>query len=259
MFEELYAPLPDKAAYLERIGMKDEALPLNAETLHRLMYAHLTHVPFENLDVFEKHITPDLAVEALFDKIVTRRRGGYCFEQNGLFCALLEALGFTCYPVIGRVIRGPGYIPNPSHRGTVVTLPEGKYYCDVGFGGEASAYPLALSGEKSPDGFYIGYEGPNCVIYHEKKDGGEERTIMFSENPAYAVDFIPQNFHMAQWEGSLFRMMPVLNIRTEDGACAIMGQDLRIHKNGVLTEKKLETHEEFLAALREYFGIVLEA
>lgn len=259
MFEELYAPLPDRAAYLERIGLKDEAMPLNAETLHRLMYAHLTQVPFENLEVFEQHKTPDLAVEALFDKIVRRHRGGYCFEQNGLFCALLEALGFSCYPVIGRVIRGPGYIPNPSHRGTVVTLPEGKYYCDVGFGGSASAYPVPLSGEKTPDGFYIVYEGPNCVICRDAADGETERTIMFSENPAYAVDFIPQNFHMAQWEESLFRMMPVLNIRTENGACAIMGDMLRVHENGVLTETKLETREAFLEALKTHFGIVLDA
>ena len=83
MYEELYAPLPDRAAYLERIGLRDEPMPLNAETLHKLMYAHLTHVPFENLDVLEKHMTPDLGIEALFDKIVVRRRGGYCFELGG--------------------------------------------------------------------------------------------------------------------------------------------------------------------------------
>ena len=79
MFEEYYAPLPDRDAYLERIGLKGETLPPTAETLHRLISAHLATVPFENLDVYEKGLCPDLRVQGLFDKLVTYRRGGSCF------------------------------------------------------------------------------------------------------------------------------------------------------------------------------------
>ena len=124
MYEEMYIPLPDQEAYLERIGLaRDEDLPATKETLHKLILAHLTHVPFENLDVYEKNLCPDLTVQGLFDKIVTNRRGGYCFEMNGIFYTLLQAVGYTCYPVIGRVLRGRTYNPNPTHRGSLVELP----------------------------------------------------------------------------------------------------------------------------------------
>ena len=258
MYKEMYAPLPDRAAYLERIGLKDEPMPVNAETLHKLVYAHLTHVPFENLDVFEKRITPNLGIEALFDKIVVRRRGGYCFEQNGLFAALMTALGYTVYPVVVRILR-PGMITTPAHRGTVVVLPEGEYYVDVGFGGPASTYPVPLNGEKTPDGFYIVREDHNCVVCHEEAEGEDSRIFMFAAYPAFPVDFVPLNFHMAQWEESRFRLARVLNIRTEDGSCALTDDVLRIHKNGEVTEIKLETRTELLEAMKTYFGVVLDA
>ena len=257
MFEEYYAPLPDKAAYLRRIGLVNKQYPLCAETLHTLIRAHLTHVPFENLDVCEKHICPDLAIEALFDKIVTRRRGGYCFEMNGLFYTLLQAMGFDCYPVIGRIIAGRDGIPAPCHRGTIVCVPEGKFYCDVGFGGAASSYPLNLDGTESPDGYRVQMEGRDNVVIH-RTDAGEERTMLFADAAAYPVDFLPLNYYMAAWEGSIFPKMPMINLTTENGSKAIFGDTLRLHQDGVLTETKLKTREEFLAALKAHFGLEID-
>lgn len=258
MYEELYAPLPDKEAYLERIGLLGAALPHTAETLHKLIYANLTHIPFENLEVYEDNACPNLSIEGLFNKIIVRRRGGYCFELNGLFCALLEALGFTCYQVIGRVLHGRTFIPNPTHRGTVVELPEGRYYCDVGFGGAASFYPVPMKGEETPDGYYISVEGRNLVV-NRRLENGYERALMFADYPAYAVDFVPLNFHIAMAPDSYFRIKPMVNLTTETGNIAIDGNIFRRRHNGACTEQVMETREDFLAVLKAHFGIVLDA
>ena len=83
-FEKLYAPIPDTDAYLSRIGFDGKAEP-TFDCLKKLMSCHLAAVPFENLDVYHGGIEPSLETDAMFEKIVTNRRGGYCFELNGLF------------------------------------------------------------------------------------------------------------------------------------------------------------------------------
>ena len=255
MFEEYYAPLPDREAYLDRIGLGGETLPPTAETLHRLIVAQLTHVPFENLDVYERGLCPELGVQALFDKIVTSRRGGYCFELNGLFQKLLESLGFSCYSVIVRIMRG-NEAPYPAHRGIVAVLPEGKAYCDVGFGGPASLWPVPLGGEATPDGFRAETDGDSVYI-RSPGEGADARTLLFTDMPALPVDFLPMNIHMARGDGSYFRMKAMANLRTADGSVSIDGDVLRIRSEGSLTERTLENRADYYAALRENFGIDL--
>lgn len=255
MFEEYYGPLPDRDAYLERIGLRGEALPPTAETLHRLVSAHIASVPFENLDVYERGLCPDLSIQGLFDKIVVRRRGGYCFELNGLFQKLLEALGYSCYSVVMRGLR-EGSIAYPAHRGLVVSLPEGKAYCDVGFGGAVPFWPAYLDGTPTPDGFRVEKCGDELYILAPGPDGGV-RTQMFVDVPAYPVDFIPLNIHMSQWPESYFRMKHMASLRTENGGVSIDGDLLRIRSGGQTEERKLRSRAELYDALREHFGIEL--
>ena len=253
MFEEYYAPLPDRDAYLARIGLAGEELPPTAETLHRLVSAHLASIPFENLDVYEKALCPDLRVQALFDKLVTRRRGGYCFELNGLFQKLLEALGYDCYSIVMRGVRG-GEVAYPAHRGIVVELPEGRAYCDVGFGGAVSFYPAYLDGRPTPDGFFLEKRGGEYWVMAPGKDGVAP-TQTFRDAPARPTDFIPLNVHMSQWPESWFRMRPMASLRRETGSVSLDGDTLRIRRNGEVTEKKLLARADYFAALREHFGI----
>ncbi len=255
MFEEYYAPLPDKDAYLERIGLKGETLPPTAETLHRLISAHLAAVPFENLDVYEKGLCPDLRVQGLFDKLVTYRRGGYCFELNGLFQKLLEALGYRCCSVVMRGVRGDS-IAYPAHRGLVVELPEGRAYCDVGFGGAVPFWPAYLDGRPTPDGFSIEKSGDEYFVRAPGKDGSA-RVQQFWDIPAYAVDFVPLNIHMSQWPESYFRIKRMASLRTQTGGVSIDGDTLRIRRDGQVEERKLASRAELYAALREHFGIEL--
>ncbi len=98
MFEALYLPVPEADLYLRRMRY-DGPVRTERDVLDLLIRAHLQSVPFENIDIYDRRLPIPLGIPALFDKIVTRRRGGYCFELNGLFMALLSALGFSCYAV----------------------------------------------------------------------------------------------------------------------------------------------------------------
>jgi N-hydroxyarylamine O-acetyltransferase len=98
MFEELYAPLPDAEQYLQRIRYNGPVRD-DRETLDALVRAHLTSVPFEDIDIYDLRLPIALGIPALFDKIVTRHRGGYCFELNGLFMSLLTRLGLPAMPL----------------------------------------------------------------------------------------------------------------------------------------------------------------
>ena len=138
-----------RTAYLKRIGIKGE-LPVNRDTLEKLLQAHLEQVPFENLDVYDFKKVPSLEADALFDKVVTRHRGGFCFELNTLFARLLESLGFKVYPVAVRVLWNKDSLPPLAHMALIVCLGKEKYFCDVGYGGPPQrAY---ASGRKRPQG-----------------------------------------------------------------------------------------------------------
>src|SRR5262249_19643128 len=128
-------------AYLKRINYAGAREPA-AETLRTLQLAHLRTVPFENLSI---HAGEPIVLEeaALFGKIVERRRGGFCYEANGLFAALLRALGFQVAMLSAGVANAKGeFGPDFDHMTLMVTLAE-RWLVDVGFG-ESFMEPLLL-------------------------------------------------------------------------------------------------------------------
>src|SRR5579862_4517964 len=132
----------DLGAYLDRIGFRDEPRP-DLGTLKALHRAHLLAVPYENLDVqFGRALT--IEPHAAFDKIVTRRRGGWCYEMNGLLGAALDAVGFKVTRLAGAVMRevvGDAVIGN--HLVLLVDLDGQPWIADVGFGdGSLDPFPL---------------------------------------------------------------------------------------------------------------------
>jgi N-hydroxyarylamine O-acetyltransferase len=144
--------------YLQRIELAPSANgsspppPPTLQTLCTVQWAHLKAIPFEALSLRLKAAAshpPSADVDAAFSKLVTARRGGWCFEQNAVFSAALRALGFTVYDGAARVARldpPPGEAPPPpgvvpltphcSHRVAFVEMGDGLYLADVGFGGE---------------------------------------------------------------------------------------------------------------------------
>jgi arylamine N-acetyltransferase len=138
----------DLNGYFARIGYRGFAEP-NLDVLQDLVTAHTQTIPFENLDPLLGVPIGDLSPEALTDKLVRRRRGGYCYEQNGLMGYVLAELGFRVRRLAGRVVwMVPPDAPLPAQTHTVlaVTFPgsQGSYLVDVGFGGQTLTSPIRL-------------------------------------------------------------------------------------------------------------------
>lgn len=133
----------DREKYLRRIGCEQPDFPVNGASLTLLQRQHLLHVPFENLDIhWKRPIT--LETEGFYEKIVRQKRGGFCYELNGLFNELLRDLGYQTRLVSARVSDGKGdFGAEYDHLAIIVTIDETEYLADVGFGA-FSAEPLPL-------------------------------------------------------------------------------------------------------------------
>ena len=258
MFEELYAPLPDTGAYLRRIGLS-EAPPTDLAGLCTLVRAHQQHVPFENYELCAENGHIDIGVEHLFDKVVNRRRGGYCFELNGLFCAFLEALGFEVYPVLARIYGNMDH-PAPLHRGTVILIDGNEYFADVGFGGPMPAGAILMEDgavTETSNGVYRFEERPEHRWLLSRQENGQWADMLgFSAHPSELTDFVAPNYYCSDSPMSFFRMARLANIYRPDGFVSLMNDDLKIVSSSG-TRQRIITREEEPEVLREYFGIVL--
>lgn len=258
-FAGLYAPLPDKETYLNRIGYTGVAEP-TLDCLKALMTAHLRTVPFENLDVFHGHKEPSLEVEALFEKIVKNRRGGYCFELNGMFQKLLEAIGFSCSCHIGRIGHGQKFHYPISHRVTVVEIAGERWFCDVGFGGPVPAEPAKILLDTpfvSSNGktYQFTKNGPEITLLLQE-DAGFAPVLSFVDEPADPVDFLALNAFCAFSPIEPFIHKQMVWRAIENGRWSLDGNILRLHENGTVTEEEITTEEQLRKVLSERFGIV---
>jgi N-hydroxyarylamine O-acetyltransferase len=177
----------DVAAYLLRIGITDD-VAVSLEDLERLQRAHLTAVPFENLDVFHRRGV-QTGIEWSVPKIVARGRGGWCFELNGAFAALLEELGFEVTRLAAVVL-----LPPPSEVPTHLTLRvmlDGPYLVDVGFG-DSFIRPLPLQDAGPHDGgvgeFEFAFDGDTTTLFALGPDGSEPQ-YRFGSAPQVPSDF----------------------------------------------------------------------
>ena len=259
MFEELYAPLPDPEAYLARIGYEGPT-DHTVAVLDSIVLHHLRSVPFEDLEVRDEHRTPSLATKDLFDKIVARRRGGYCWELNGALYHLLVALGFDCTPIVARIIRKTP-MPNMTlHRATLVSVEGTRRWVDVGYGGPAPAATLDIDGTEpvhTPTGDYICHREGKWCGFDLIKDGERIPLMCYEDHAVELVDYLPLNFYTSRNPDSVFTKVRMANLLTETGSRGLEENTLRIRENGVLTERELATPDERVQALSEWFGIAL--
>lgn len=181
----------DIPAYLKRIGC-DAVKARDLSALQDLHARHLERIPFENIDVFLGR-PGTLELDALQRKLVHEARGGYCFEQNGLFAAALRALGFNAHTLEARV-RPPGATaPLPrTHMLLRVDLDGRGFAADVGFGGDGPLLPVALDGTpcEQPHGVYrVDRERSALHVMRLLEDGIWRDLYAFTLTPAEAVDF----------------------------------------------------------------------
>lgn len=252
--------------YLERVGLP-QGVELTREGLDQLQFAHQCTVPFETLDMQGCEEPPCLELDFLFDKVVTRGRGGYCFELNKLFEALLKAVGFDAYPVLCRSVRGrEGRMPI-NHRGIMVRLSGEYLFVDVGFGGPLPAGSLVLDdgaeqvirGERfimrQIDACWWAVDRITRAAADFFDDAVAERRQTEVEVCIAAVeeqDFASLNREFSQ-PGILFRETRLANLRTENGHKSLKNDVLIIRQNGEKTVIEL-TPETYAAAVEEHFG-----
>jgi N-hydroxyarylamine O-acetyltransferase len=244
-------------AYFKRINYRGSLAP-SAETLRDLQIAHLLRVPFENLSIHAKQPIV-LNDDALFEKIVSRRRGGFCYEANGLFAALLRALGFNVAMLSAGVTNAEGgFGPDFDHMALMVTLDE-RYLVDVGFG-DSFREPLLMDehGEQVQGrrAYKILSDGAHLILI-QRDGGGEWRAqYRFSLQPHRYADFEEMCRYHQTSPQSHFTRGRVCSRATEEGRVTLSEMRLvTTSGSGERQERTLASEEEYEVVLREHFGI----
>jgi N-hydroxyarylamine O-acetyltransferase len=248
----------DTTAYLKRIDYAGSVAP-TAQTLRQLHLRHMLTVPFENLSIhWGEPIV--LADEALFEKIVRRRRGGFCYELNGLFAALLRALGFDVVMLAGGVVDPRGeFRPEFDHMPLMVTLAE-RWLADVGFG-DCFREPLLLDDRaeqvQGSRAYRIDDIGDGHLVLLRRADDGEWKAqYRFRlEAHAYADYAAMCGYHQTSPE-SWFAQGRICSLATEDGRVTLSEMRLITTRDGHREEKELKSESEYASVLRAQFGIM---
>jgi N-hydroxyarylamine O-acetyltransferase len=250
----------DITAYLDRINYHGPLAP-TAETLRELQVAHLLTVPFENLSIHTKQPIV-LDDNALFEKIVRRRRGGFCYEANGLFAALLRALGFDVKMLsAGAANAKGGFGPDFDHMALMCDINE-RWLVDVGFG-DSFREPLLidktgaqLQGERA---YRIDSDGRYLILM--QRDGGADAAwkaqFRFTLQPYEYSDYEEMCRYHQTSPQSHFTRGRICSRATPDGRVTLGEMRLIITRNGERQERELTDEEEYEATLRERFGITL--
>ena len=257
MYEELTAPLPDAAAYLKRIGLAGEKPEPTVAWLDKLVHAQLTHIPFDDMDVWGRGDTPSLAIADIFDKIVVRHRGGYCFELNSLFCAFLKAVGFEAYLVTIRIVYGRDFVTPPAHCGVVCVIDGEKWFSDVGFGGPVPDGCVKYDGQ-TYHGYRVVPDGDFTCVQLVHADGSAEKVFLYHDIPMPPMDMIPMNFYVSQRPDSVFRNVLNVNLRLPDGGVWLKDAQFSRHAGTERLEREIRDQEDLKQVLIQHFGIPAE-
>ena len=249
------------ARYLDRIGAPRAKPAPGADALARLQRAHLHAVPFENLDIsLGRPIRLDAS--GLVAQVVDRRRGGYCYELNGLFAALLRGLGYAVALVSARVATPAGLTDEFDHLALLVSPGPGgeRWLVDVGFG-DAFIDPIPLV-----DGFSrremvkeVGLVRRGAGWHYQERTGDDawRDQYVFSETPHPLADFGPRNEWQQTSPDSNFTRKRVTSLLTDDGRVTLSGHRLIVTSGGRRTEHDLD-QDAATAVLSERFGITLD-
>jgi len=246
-------------AYLKRInysGSRD----VTPQTLRALQVAHLKSVPFENLSIHAGEPIV-LAEDALFTKIVERRRGGFCYECNGLFTGLLRALGFEVAMLAAGVAhREGGFGPVFDHMTLMVTMDE-RWLVDVGFG-ESFLEPLLLDSRavqvEGTRSFRIVEDGEHLVLMRRSDGEDWQPQYRFTLQPYTFPDYEEMcRFHQTSSE-SHFTKGLICSRVTDDGRITLTDMRLITTFGPERQERVLDDQAEYDRVLHDQFGIVMQ-
>ncbi len=249
----------DLDAYFERIHWGGSAQP-SYGNLAGLLLAHVSRIPFENLDVLlGRGIRLDL--DGLQAKLITAKRGGYCFEHATLFASVLERLGYDLVRHTARVvIVMPRNEAPRAHELLTVSLPEGTFVVDPGFGGLTPRLPLPLSPDAAvrleDDVHWLAREDDHWVL---RAAAGEKVIDCWVSTLEHdnLVDFEVSNHYTATHPNSPMRHRLMLRAFTPDGRISIMNRDVTRWRNGVAERSQLDDRKALRELLADGFGFDL--
>jgi N-hydroxyarylamine O-acetyltransferase len=249
----------DLGAYLDRIGWSGAA-PATLETLSRLIHAHMSAIAFENLDILLGRPVR-LELEAIQDKLVRQRRGGYCFEHAILFAAALERLGFKSTRHSARVVLFFPHTETPrTHMFLTVSLPEGRFVVDPGFGGAAAQFAIPLidprAGSPHEASHWMINAGPYWWMRTQTGDGPSDVWASTLEED-FPVDFEMANHFTASHARSPFVNRLMMSLFKADGRVSVMNRDATIRRGATSYKSQLPDRTALRNLLIEHFGFDL--
>jgi N-hydroxyarylamine O-acetyltransferase len=252
----------DVAHYLKRIRYID-AVKQDVETLRGLQLAHMTTIPFENLDIRLKR-SIKIDEESIWEKLILQKRGGFCYELNGLFAWLLKQIGFAVTYLNARVFDRDGNLGiDFDHLTLLVQIPgqTGRWLADVGFG-DSFMEPLTLDErgeqvqglrayklEQTPDGY---------IVWQKNYDGSWERHYFFDlQSHKFPEEYNSACLYHQTSPESSFTRGSIISRATANGRISLEDGRLILTENGQRTQRFLDSENEYRTLLKEYFDVTL--
>ncbi|MDT3428837.1 N-hydroxyarylamine O-acetyltransferase [Paenibacillus forsythiae] len=243
--------------YLERLKLHDHLQP-DLTTLRMIQKQHLLNIPFENLDIMADQKI-EFAVEKLWMKIVEHKRGGICYELNGLLLHLLRHIGFDVKYIAAQVLADGNEF---DHVLLLVLVNGERWLVDAGFG-DHFLEPVKLA----PGTVQTDLNGDFKIVESGK---GRYQLLKSAKGSAYSLeytftlqerkleDFMERCLYFETSPDSRFRNNRLCSLERENGRVSLKDDKLILTEDGIRTEQSIETEQEFLSSLRNVFGIALK-
>ena len=251
----------DKRKYFERIGFDaDTEVTHTYEFLKKFQEAHVYSVPYENIDAVEgKPIS--LNLEDIYEKVVNKHRGGWCFELNCLVHHFLSELGFNTVSYFARFWRGETGVPIYRHRVVAVFLDGETYIIDVGIGAVAPRIPLILKEGIIQEYFGESYrferDGEFGWVLYELRHGEWQKYFSFFEQKHYDNDFVAISYFCETHSASKFNKSLMVAMKNEKGRKTLDGRTYKEFVGTSLTHIEENISDERLVeVLKNEFGVI---
>jgi N-hydroxyarylamine O-acetyltransferase len=250
--------------YLKRIKI-DLRLSPEKKTLDALLRAHLLNIPFEDLDI-QSGVPIQLSTESFFEKIIGRNRGGYCYELNGLFHALLRKVGFDVHLISGRVVNGSKVGEEYDHLALIVNLDGEQWLVDAGYG-DFSLIPLRLTNDLQSDGhheYQIQKTTLDGLEYFSAEKWIEPKKAfipdyLFTVEPRTMKEFAQMHdFHQTHPDSHFVKNL-ICSLPTSVGRVSMINDRLIIKEQDEKKYVTIKNMVERLNYLHKHFGIPKDA
>lgn len=247
-------------AYLQRINY-NQPLKADQTTLFNLHQAHLYHVPFEDLNI-HYNIPIVLEINKLYQKVITEKRGGFCYELNGLFIELLKEIGFKTTLISAKVIDKHGNVGVKFDHAAIIVDLEKRWLIDVGFGGDSFVVPKELKLgviQKDVHDYYKfeEYSEEEWLLSYSSDGENFSKQYVFSFAEQALTNFEPECQRKQTQADGYFKMNLMCTKATTEGRISIYNDRFTIINRGGKEFRPIESEQVLFNILQEQFGIIM--